>query len=76
MAQIARKLPSEAKPRMVNCDLGHSFFMAKGRIRFFCGSGEKTRLCRTRSRVGSKGLEVVGRAPHPYSILLPNGIKE
>ena len=41
MAQIAGKLPSEAKPRMVNCDLGHSFFMAKGRIRVFCGSGEK-----------------------------------
>ena len=25
MAQIARKVPSEAKPRMLNCDLGHSF---------------------------------------------------
>ena len=24
MTQIASKLPSEVKPRMVNCDLGHS----------------------------------------------------
>ena len=49
MALIARKLPSEAKPRMVNCDLGHSLFMAEGRIKFFCCCGEKIRLCRTRS---------------------------
>ena len=40
MAQIARKLPSEAKPRMVNCDMGHSLFMDKGRIKLFCGSSE------------------------------------
>ena len=46
MAQIARKLPSEAKPRMVNCDLEHSLFMDKGRIRFFFVSGEETRLFR------------------------------
>ena len=49
MAQIARKLPSEVKPRMVNCDLGHSLFMAEGRIKFFCGCGDKKRLCWTRS---------------------------
>ena len=30
MAQITRKLPSEAKPRMVNCDSGHSFFYGLG----------------------------------------------
>ena len=47
MAQIARKLASKAKPRMVNCDLGHSLFMAEARKQFFCGCGEKTRLCRT-----------------------------
>ena len=41
MAQIARKLPSEVRPRIVNCDLGHSLFMDKGRIKFFCGSSEK-----------------------------------
>ena len=35
MAQIASKLPSEAKPRMVNCNLGHSFFIAKDCILFF-----------------------------------------
>ena len=44
MAQVKRKLPSEAKPRMVNCDLGHFFFMAKGPIRFFCFSGGKLRF--------------------------------
>ena len=49
MAQIARKLPSEAKPSMVNCDLGHSLFMAEGRIKFFCCCGKKIGLCRTRS---------------------------
>ena len=46
MAQIARKLPIEAKPRMVNYDLGYSLFMDKGRIRFFFVSGEKGRLFR------------------------------
>ena len=30
MAQIARKLSSEAEPRMVNGDLGHSLFMHGG----------------------------------------------
>ena len=49
MAQIGCKLPSEAKPRMLNCDLGYSFFMVKGRIRFYCGSYEKTSFYRTRS---------------------------
>ena len=44
MVQIACKLPSEAKLRIVNWDLGRSFFMAKGRIQFFCGSGEKLRF--------------------------------
>ena len=48
MAQIARKLPSEAKPRMVNCDLGHSLFMAEDCTKFFCDCGEKIRLFRTR----------------------------
>ena len=41
MAQIARKLPSMAKPRMVNCDLGHSLFMAEGRIKFFVAVARK-----------------------------------
>ena len=41
MAQIARKL--------VNCDLGHSLFMDKGRIRFFFVSGDKTRLLQSPS---------------------------
>ena len=41
MAQIARKLPSMAKPRMVNCDLGHSWFMAEGRIKFFVAVAKK-----------------------------------
>ena len=49
MAQIALKLPCEVNPRMVNCDLGHSLFMAEGRIKFFCDCGEKTRLCQIRS---------------------------
>ena len=49
MAQIARKLPSEAKPRMVNCDSGHSFFIAKGCILFFSDSGKKTRLWEVRA---------------------------
>ena len=44
MAQSARKLSSETKLRIVNCDLGHSLFMAEGRIKFFCGCDEKTRL--------------------------------
>ena len=47
MAQIARKLPSEAMPRLVNCDLGHYFFMEQGHIRFFCASGEKTIFLRS-----------------------------
>ena len=38
IAQIARKLPSEANPTMENCDLGHSLFMHKGHIKFFCVS--------------------------------------
>ena len=41
MAQFARKLPSEAKFRMVNCDLGHSFFMTEGRIRFSAAVARK-----------------------------------
>ena len=41
MTQIARKLPSKAKP--------WPLFMAEGRIKFFCGCGEKRRICRTRS---------------------------
>ena len=49
MAQIARKLASEAKLWMVNCDLGHSLFMAQGRIKIFLRLWRKTRLCRTRS---------------------------
>ena len=47
MAQIARKLPSEAEPRVVNCDLGHSFFIAKDCTLFFSSRGKKTRLFRT-----------------------------
>ena len=41
MAQVKRKLPSKAKPSMVNYGLGHSFFMAKSLIRFFCVSGQE-----------------------------------
>ena len=63
MAQIARKLPSEVKPRMVDCDLGHSLFMGKGRIKFFCGSSEKFRFPWPRS-----GQEIV------LSQLLPRKI--
>ena len=40
MVPTAGKLPSEAKPRLVNYDLGHSFF-------FVCD--KKTRLFRTRN---------------------------
>ena len=36
MAQIARKLAKK-----VNCDLGHSLFVDKSRIKFFCIMGEK-----------------------------------
>ena len=34
---------------MVNCDLGHCLFIDKGRIKFFCDSGEKTRIFWLRS---------------------------
>ena len=44
MAQNAPKLLSEVKPKIINCDLGNSFFVAKGRIRFFCISDEKVRF--------------------------------
>lgn len=43
MSQIARKLAPEAKPRVVNCDLGNSLFTPEGSIRFFCSSAEKER---------------------------------
>ena len=42
MAQIARKLLSEAKPRTVNCDLGQSFLAPTDKMQFFFLSGEKS----------------------------------
>ena len=44
LQSIARKIKNGP-----NRDLGHSLFMSEGRIKFFCGCGEKIRLCRTHS---------------------------
>ena len=41
MTQIICKLPSEAKPRMFNCDFDHSFFIGDCRIRFFASVARK-----------------------------------
>ena len=52
MSSNAKKLPYDMKPRMVNCDPRfsfRSFLIAKGNMRFFFDSGEKTRLYRQRS---------------------------
>ena len=63
MAQTARK--------MVNCDLGHSLFIDKGRIRFFFVSGDKTRLFRLRS-----GREIRAFWPLTRKIVLPSAVKK
>ena len=67
MAQIARKLPSEAKPRTVNCDLVHFFLVPMDKMQFFFLSGEKKRFFRSRHGATSYRKFFKCRATVPIS---------
>ena len=54
----------------INCDLGHSLFMDKGRIKFFCGSSEKFRFLWPHSGFTSEGNLCAIWTSRKYTITL------
>ena len=64
-AQIARKLPFEAKPRMVNYDFG-PFLLLKGLYIIFLVSGEKA--CISRTLRGEKYYTTLGNKKRMHQI--------